>query len=132
MPFHISQKPARHYAETKEGAEGERSKHPSNKSDSDTHRHRPPIRLGVHRLPGLPQRGQQLEVVDVECRRVGVEELGLDVVRVGEGVRRPRRDRHVVARLGVDGLAVQRVEAQGALGDEEGFVVLIREQRGMG
>jgi hypothetical protein len=40
-------------------------------------------------------------------------------------VGRARRDGDVVSELCVDGLAFQAVEAQCALGDEEGFVVLI-------
>lgn len=94
-------------------------------SRSKTHRHSLPIRLRIHRFAGGTQCGQQLKVIDIKRRGVGVEELGLFVVRVAERVRRPRRDRHVVAQFGVDGLAVERVEAQCALRDEEGFIVLM-------
>ena len=57
-------------------------------------------------------------------RRISVEELGLLVKGVRKGMRRPRRDSHIVPERGVDGLAVQPVEAELAFGREEGFVVL--------
>jgi hypothetical protein len=86
-------------------------------------RHCLAIRVRIHRHALLAQGAQQFEVVDVVGGREGVEELGLLVERVGEGVRRARRHRHVVARLGVDDRAVLAVEAQRALGHEEGLIV---------
>jgi hypothetical protein len=86
-------------------------------------RHRLAIRVRIHRHALLAQGTQQLEVVDVVGGREGVEELGLLVERVGEGVWRARRHRHVVARLGVDNHAVLAVEAQRALGHEKGLIV---------
>jgi hypothetical protein len=86
-------------------------------------RHGLAIRVRIHRHALLAHGAQQLEVVDVVCGREGVEELGLLVERVGEGVWRARWYRHIVARLGVDDRAVLAVEAQCALGHEEGLVV---------
>lgn len=62
-----------------------------------THSHSATIGFRVHRLSRLAESGQQLEVVDVEGRGVGVEELGGLVVRVGKSVRRARRDGDVVS-----------------------------------
>ena len=71
-----------------------------------THRHSLPVRLMAHNLALLAHRAQHAEVIDIERRRVRVEELGLHVVRVAEGMRGAGRDRHVVAEFGVDILAV--------------------------
>jgi hypothetical protein len=86
-------------------------------------RHGLAIRIRIHRHALLAHGAQQLEVVDVVCGREGVEELGLLVERVGEGVWRARWHRHIVASLGVDDRAVLAVEAQCALGHEEGLVM---------
>lgn len=51
-------------------------------------RHGHQILLLGHLAPFLNHAAQQLEVVDVEGGRVRVEELGLLVERIGEGVRR--------------------------------------------
>jgi hypothetical protein len=90
-----------------------------------THSHSAAIRLRVHWLPSLAESGQQLEVVDVERRGIGVEELGRFIVRVREGMRRPRWDGNVVSQFCVDGVAIQAVKAKSALRYEEGLVVLV-------
>lgn len=90
-----------------------------------THSHSAAIRLGVHWLPSLAESGQQLEVVDVERRGVGVEELGWFVVGVREGMWRPRWDGNIVSQFCVDSVTIQAVKAKSPLGDEEGLVVLV-------
>ena len=91
-----------------------------------TYRHRLSIRVRVHWHPLLRHFGQQLEVVDVVCWCVGIEELGFLVEWVGEGVWGASRDGHVVALGGVDDLAVEKVESEFALGHKEGLVMLWR------
>ena len=86
--------------------------------------HSLPRDIRIHLLPSLLHRSQHFEIIDVERRCEGVEELGGDVERVGEGVRRARRDDHVVAHFGVDVLVALGVEAQDAFGYEEGLVML--------
>jgi hypothetical protein len=97
---------------------------------SSIKRHSLHVRLGRHRLARIAHLAQQLEIVDVKrwCR--SEEQLRLLVRRVGEGVRRPYRHRHVVAGVRVDDFLVfarvrrvRDVEADGALRDVEGLVV---------
>lgn len=89
-----------------------------------THSHSAAIRLRIHGLAGLAERRQQLEVVDIECRGVGVEELGRFVVRIREGMWRPRWHGDVVSQFGVDCFAIQTVKAECPLRYEEGLIVL--------
>lgn len=44
-------------------------------------RHCSPVVLGIHGLPGLPPThlGQQLEVIDIMRRRIGIDEACLDI-----------------------------------------------------
>jgi hypothetical protein len=60
---------------------------PITNPDSGEICHRLAVALGVHRNALLAHRRQHLEVVDIESRREGVEELGLLIERIGEGVR---------------------------------------------
>lgn len=83
----------------------------------NTYSHSATIRLGIHWLARFAQRSQQLEVIDVESRSVGVEELCGLVVGIREGVGRARWDGDVVSEFRVDGLAVEAVEAQCTLSD---------------
>ena len=75
----------------------------------------------------LHVRAQQLEVVDVVCRSVGVKELGLLVSWVAEGMRRSNGHRYVVAFFRVDNvlgaICLGEVIADGPLGCQEGLVV---------
>ena len=94
------------------------------------HRHRHHIDFSRHGLPLLAQRRQQFEVVDVECRRAREEYAGLLIEGVAERVRRSDGHDHVVPSFGVDDFLIRAwvarlrdVEADGALGDEEGLVV---------
>ena len=66
---------------------------------------------------------QQLKVVNIVRRGIRVEEPGLLIKRVGEGVRGTRGHDDVVAFFSVHDLAVWCVEAECAFGHEEGFVV---------
>ena len=68
---------------------------------------------------------QHAKIVDVKRRSVRIEEFCLHVIGVAEGVGRPSRDGHVVASFCVDGVAVEGVEADGALSHQESFVVLL-------
>jgi hypothetical protein len=97
---------------------------------SSIERHSLYVGLGRHRLARIAHLAQQLEVVDVKCRRRSEEQLRLLIRRVGEGVRRPDRHRHVIADVCVDDffvfarvVRVRDVEADGALCDVEGLVV---------
>ena len=97
---------------------------------SSIKRHSLHVRLGRHRLACVAHLAQQLEVVDVIRRRRGKEQLRLLIRRVGESVRRPDWNRHVIADLRVDDFFVfarvfwvRDVEPDGALRDVEGLVV---------
>lgn len=74
-------------------------------------------------LPAVDQAGQQLEVVDIERRREGVDEPGLRIKRIREGVRSSDRHAHEVSLFGVDVWLAGNVEADCALGGEEHFIV---------
>ena len=70
----------------------------------------------------------QLEVVQVESRREGIDESALFIERVGKGVRASWRDDDIVARFGVNGFAVLQMEADRAFGDQECLVMLFTVQ----
>ena len=100
---------------------------PITNPDSGEISHRLAVAVWVHRNALLAHCRQHLEVVDIESRREGVEELGLLVERIGKGVRRARGHDDIVANRGVDGgvgLGLVGVEAQFARCYEKGLVVL--------
>jgi hypothetical protein len=93
-------------------------------------RHSLHIRLRRHRLPLIPHLTQQLEIINIKCRRAREKQRGLLVCRITESVWRADRDGHVIAGLGVDGFEVaagvgrvRDVERDCAGGDVEGLVV---------
>ncbi len=92
-------------------------------SKGNTYRHSLLIRLGIHRLALLTERGEQLEVVDIVCRRKRVEEFRFPVKRVLEGVWTAGRNSHEVSRLRIHDVAIKAPEAECALCDQEAFVV---------
>ena len=67
-----------------------------------TNSHSREVLLSSHRFSLSNHATQQLEVVDVESWRVGVEEFGLLVERVGERVRCSNGHRDEVAELSID------------------------------
>lgn len=69
----------------------------------------------------------QLEIVDIESGREGIEEPGLFVERIRERMKCSHRDSNVIAWLSVDiglgFLEASGMEAHGSFGHEEGFIV---------
>lgn len=81
------------------------------------------VLLRRHFLALREHAGQQLEVVDIEGRRIGVEESGLRIKRVREGVRSSNRNAHEVTLFGVDVGLAGDVVAHRTLGGEKHLVV---------
>ena len=82
-----------------------------------------PHHLHIHLRPFLRPLHHQLEIINIESRRKRIEELRFLIKWIREGVRSANADGNVVAGFGVDGFVVFDVEANGALGYEEGLVV---------
>lgn len=86
-------------------------------------RHNLDILLLTHPTIPLTLLRHNPKIVNIKRWRIRIKELRLLIRRVGERVRRTHGNRNVIAHLRVDVGVVRRVEAHGALGDEEGFVV---------
>lgn len=86
-------------------------------------RHDFQILLFAHFLVALAHIREYLEVIDVECWRVCVEELCFDIERVRKGMWRANGHCYVVTNGGVNVRIVWRVEAYCSLRYQEGFVV---------
>lgn len=89
-------------------------------------RHRLQILLLSHLAAFLNHRAQQLEVINIERRRVRIEELCFLVERVREGMRCADGHRDEVAGFGVHVCFTGEVVPDGALGCEEHLVVHLK------
>ena len=94
------------------------------------YRHSLPVRLRVHRNSFLSHCRQQLEVIDVVCWRVRIEEHSFFVERVTERMWRASGNSNVVAFGSIDGLAIEEMEAHFALRYEECLIVHFVPVRG--